>query len=111
MLSTKPVLYVLLSLACATSALAQRDSVKSTHSGLAQDDPSQFLTRVEVLNELQYRENLGHLNVTTFRSVVALGKRMTTRVDIPLVHNNAPIDGYDRSGIGDISVRLLGYRL
>ena len=109
---TRLTLCCLLWLSCIVTTLAQQDSVSSkTHSGLAQDDPSQFLTRMEVLNELQYRETLGHINVTTFRSVIALGKRMTTRIDIPIVYNNAPIEGYDRSGIGDISVRLLGYRI
>jgi hypothetical protein len=112
MFSIKAISCCLLFFGYAVSSFAQQDSVKSnTHSGLAQDDPSQFLTRVEVFNELQYRESLGHLNVTMFRSVIALGKKMTTRFDIPVVHNTAPIEGYDRSGIGDISIRLLGYRI
>lgn len=95
---------------CVAGAFSQQDSTAAS-GVLAQDDPSQFLTRTEVFNELQYRKGVGYLNMFTARAVVALGKRMTTRVDIPVLYNSAPVEGYDHSGLGDISVRLLGYKI
>src|SRR5688572_29280530 len=77
---------------------------------IAQDDPAQFLTRVEVFNELQHHKTVDYLNVTTVRSVIALGKRFTTRLDVPIVYNSTTLADYAQSGIGDISVRLLGYK-
>ena len=52
-----------------------------------------------------------YLNQTIWRTNVKIGKRFTTRVDIPWVYNTkySP-EGYKHSGIGDISFRLLGYR-
>ena len=76
------------------------------------DDPSQFLTRIEVYNELQrYDKKDAYVNQTILRTVIKIGKRFTTRVDLPYVHNsfNSP-SGYKQSGIGDISFRLLGFK-
>jgi hypothetical protein len=64
---------------------------------------------MEIFNELQHRD-IGDLYVTTFRGVIALGKRMTTRLDVPLVYNSVKVQEQDQFGIGDISVRLLGYK-
>ncbi len=76
------------------------------------DDPSNFLTRVEVFNELQrYDKKDIFLNQTVVRTILKIGKRFTTRIDLPYVYNsfNSPAK-YKQSGIGDISFRLLGYK-
>jgi len=78
------------------------------------DDPSQFLSRVEVFNELQHYDHSGGFNVnqTVVRTIVKLGKRFTTRVDIPLVKNSFPYpQEFSTFGLGDISFRLLGYNI
>ena len=78
------------------------------------DDPSQFFTRIEFFNELQHHKRNGndfYLNQTTLRTILKIGKRFTTRIDLPYVYNtiNHPAN-YKQSGIGDISFRLLGYK-
>ena len=76
------------------------------------DDPSQFITRIELYNELQrYDKKDAYVNQTILRTVIKIGKRFTTRVDLPYVHNsfNSPND-YKQTGIGDISFRLLGFK-
>ena len=78
------------------------------------DDPSQFFTRIEVFNELQHYDKNGmdfYLNQTVLRTIVKIGKRFTTRVDLPFVYNsiNTPAN-HKQSGIGDISFRLLGFK-
>ena len=81
---------------------------------ISADDPSQFLTRVEIFNEFQHYDKYDgfNLNQTTIRTIVKLGKRFTTRVDIPFVNNTLPYpQGFDKFGLGDISFRLLGYNI
>lgn len=81
---------------------------------ISADDPSQFLTRVEVFNEFQHYDKAGgfNLNQTVLRTIVKLGKRFTTRVDIPYVTNTYSYpQGFDKGGLGDISFRLLGYNI
>lgn len=81
---------------------------------ISADDPSQFLTRVEVFNEFQHYDKAGgfNLNQTVLRTIIKLGKRFTTRVDIPYVTNTFPYpQGFDQGGLGDISFRLLGYNI
>lgn len=78
---------------------------------MIQDDPSTVLSRLEVVNEFQHFQNGAYLNVTTVRNVLALGKRFTTRIEIPIVYNSTSGTGQDQYGIGDISVRLLGYKI
>jgi hypothetical protein len=83
---------------------------------ISADDPSQFLTRMEVFNEFQHYDRSGgfNLNQTTIRTIVKLGKRFTTRVDIPFMNNTFPYPAtldYDQFGLGDISFRLLGYNI
>ena len=78
------------------------------------DDPSQFFTRIEVFNELQHYDKDGndfYFNQTILRTILKIGKRFTTRIDLPYVYNtiNNP-SGYKQSGIGDITFRLLGYK-
>lgn len=78
------------------------------------DDPSQFLSRIEVFNEFQHYDRAGgfNLNQTVVRTIVKIGKRFTTRVDIPFVNNTFPYpQGFDKFGIGDVSFRLLGYNI
>ena len=91
-------------------AQSSADSLKNDPPVNA-DDPSQFITRIEVFNELQYHAGRQlHLNQAVARAIVKLGKRFTTRVDIPYVHNTISVATPEqRSGLGDISVRLLGY--
>lgn len=91
---------------------AQQDTTKTdVHSGIIHEDPSQVLTRFELFNELQHLQNGEDRNVTTFRGVVGFGKRFTTRLDIPLVYYSGEVADYDQYGLGDISIRLLGYKL
>ncbi len=101
-------------LLCASMLQAQdaADTAKVKQLDTNADDPSQFFTRIEVFNELQYYNKSGvYLNQSVFRAIVQLGKRFTTRIDLPYVHNslNTPAK-HRQSGIGDISFRLLGYK-
>ncbi len=75
------------------------------------DDPSQFFTRAEVFNEFQHYENDVNINQSVLRVIFKIGKRFTTRVDFPFVVNSftSPAE-FKQSGIGDISLRLLGYQ-
>lgn len=81
---------------------------------ISADDPSQFLSRVEIFNEFQHYDKIGgyNLNQTVVRTIVKLGKRFTTRVDIPFVNNTFSYpQGYEKFGLGDLSFRLLGYKI
>ena len=95
-------------------AQTSSDTLKKQPIKANADDPSQFFTRVEVFNELQHHNRNGtdfYLNQTVLRTVVKIGKRFTTRIDLPYVYNsiNTPAN-HKQSGIGDISFRLLGYK-
>jgi len=105
------LLFLLFSCTCVFAQNA--DSVQKQTPAVNADDPSQFITRIEVYNELQYRfENDYYLNQAVIRAILKLGKRFTTRVDVPYVHNTiGAATSEQQSGIGDISVRLLGYQL
>jgi len=88
------------------------DTIKKQQSHANADDPSQFFTRIEVFNELQrYDKKDVFLNQAVLRTVVQIGKRFTTRIDLPYVYNsfNSPAKP-KKSGIGDVSFRLLGYK-
>jgi hypothetical protein len=90
------------------------DTLKKDPIKANADDPSQFFTRIEVFNELQHYDKNGsdfYLNQTVLRTILKIGKRFTTRIDLPYVYNsiNTPAN-YRQSGIGDISFRLLGYK-
>jgi hypothetical protein len=81
---------------------------------ISADDPSQFISRVEIFNEFQHYDRSGgfNLNQTVLRTVVKLGKRFTTRIDIPYVTNSFQYpQGFNKSGLGDLSFRLLGYNI
>jgi hypothetical protein len=97
---------------CAASAQNSLDSLKNTSINSNADDPSQFFTRIELFNELQYYNIRDiHVNQTILRTIFKIGKRFTTRLDLPYVHNSleSPAE-YKPSGLGDISFRLLGYK-
>ena len=90
------------------------DTVKQEQLKKNADDPSQFLTRIELFNELQHYNKNGNefdVNQTTLRTILRIGKRFTTRIDLPYVYNSINTQAnYKQSGIGDISFRLLGYK-
>jgi len=88
------------------------DTVKKVQPSQNADDPSQFFTRVELFNELQrYDKTDIYLNQTILRTIVKIGKRFTTRIDVPYVYNSfVSTPKQQQSGIGDISFRLLGFR-
>jgi hypothetical protein len=94
-------------------SLAQTSSDSSgiPEDEAAADDPSRYFTRVELFNELQRHHNNYYLNATTLRTIVKLGEKFTTRLDIPFLYNstNSPA-GYQQFGISDISFRLLGFK-
>lgn len=103
-----------LCLVCLLSALlthGQDSTANQSTSSMVQDDPSTVLSRVEVFNEFQHFQNGEYLNVTTLRNIIALGKRFTTRLEIPIVYNSTSGAGYHQYGVGDISIRLLGYKI
>ncbi len=69
---------------------------------------------MEIFNELQHYDKNGndfYINQAIVRTIFKIGKRFTTRIDLPFVYNslNTPAN-YKQSGIGDISFRLLGYK-
>ena len=82
------------------------------NEGAAGDDPSQFFTRIELFNEVQNYPNDVLWDQTTLRINVKIGKRFTTRLDIPMVYNSLSTpDDCAHFGFGDISLRLLGYQI
>lgn len=110
---TRCTLLVLLCALASARAQNSSDSLRKDTPMSNADDPSQFITRIEVYNELQYRDQGDYyLNQAVFRAIIKLGKKFTTRVDVPYIRNttgSAPLE--QQSGLGDISVRLLGYQL
>jgi len=95
------------------SAQTAEDTTSRQQNSSAADDPSQFFTRIELFNELQhYNSRDFYFNQTTLRTIVKLGKRFTTRLDIPFVYNTfSSPEGTKQYGLGDISFRLLGFKL
>jgi hypothetical protein len=84
----------------------------SQNEGATGDDPSQFFTRIELFNEVQHFPNDFYLDLTTLRINVKIGKRFTTRLDVPFVYNSlSSPEEYNHFGLGDISLRLLGYQI
>jgi hypothetical protein len=92
-------------------AQSTSDSIKELNSEAKADDPTQFFTRTELFSELQHYDGF-YLNLTTLRTNVKLGKRFTTRIDIPLAYNSRSTPAnYKQFGLSDISFRLLGYKI
>jgi hypothetical protein len=89
------------------------DTAQQKAASASADDPSQFFTRVELFNELQhYKKNDLYLNQSILRMNIKIGKKFTTRIDLPLVYNSLETAaGYSQFGLGDISFRLLGYKI
>jgi len=98
------------SIACIKVACAQDTTAEKSQNSIIQEDPTKFFTRVELFNELQRHRNDVFLNATTVRTVIQLGKRFTTRLDVPLVYNSKSVADYRQYGFGDISLRLVGFR-
>ena len=100
--------------ACCLLAQDSTGTIKQEQLKKNADDPSQFLTRIEFFNELQHYNRNGnefYVNQTTLRTILRLGKRFTTRIDLPYVYNSVKNSAnYKNSGLGDISFRLLGYK-
>jgi len=98
--------------AIASNAQNANDSLGKSGIASKADDPSQFITRVELYNEIQYYDKRDiYLNQTVLRNVIRIGKKFTTRIDIPFVYNSFnPSADIKTSGLGDVSFRLLGYK-
>ncbi len=94
----------------AGQAFGQTDST-SRQNGILQDDPSNVFTRIELFTEYQTSTSGEVLNVTTARGIMAIGKRFTTRLDIPYITLPRTSSTEATSGIGDVSARLLGYKI
>src|SRR5215204_4040406 len=92
-------------LAIIPQAQNSTDTLKAGKITPNADDPSQFFTRIEVFNELQHYDKKDiDLNQTVLRTIVKIGKRLTTRLDVPYVNNSFDSPAkYKKSGIGDIS--------
>jgi len=94
------------------SAQTAEDTTSRQQNSSAADDPSQFFTRIELFNELQHNPKDYYWNQTTLRTIVKLGKRFTTRLDIPYGYSSfSSPEGAKHNGLGDISFRLLGFKL
>jgi hypothetical protein len=103
-----PVLLLFISF---STAQTPSDSSGIPEEEVIADDPSRYFTRIELFNELQKHHNNYYLNQTTLRTIVKLGEKFTTRLDIPFINysTNSPA-AYHQFGISDISFRLLGYK-
>jgi len=89
-----------------------KDTLSNKMDAVHPDDPSQFFTRVEFFNDFQNYGDKGYINFTTIRGMSKLGKRFNTRIDIPFTYCTfSPESGNKQFGLGDISFRLLGYKI
>jgi hypothetical protein len=107
-------IFIALAALCANTVAGQAkaESLSTRQSVSDADDPSQLFSRVEVFNDLQHLTSGTYFNQTVVRTNLQIGKRFTTRLDIPYVYCSAqPPEGKNHSGLGDISFRLLGYRI
>jgi hypothetical protein len=113
------LLFLLIHLVLITKPQTPAAHTKEPESEAVADDPSRYITRFEVFNELQRyhyfvplkADNI-YLNQTTFRGIIKLGEKFTTRLDIPFVYNSFnSIAGLQQFGISDISFRLLGFKM
>lgn len=102
----------ILGMSSVASAQVVQDSVHSQMQTSAfSNDPTKFFSRTELFSELQHLKTGGYLNMTTFRTILRFRKRFTTRLDIPYVYNSTPSGDQKQSGLGDVTFRLLGYRI
>lgn len=93
-----------------TSAFCQVDST-ANQSGMDHEDPANIRARVSAFSELQALQNGNYLLVSTARANIPIGKGFSTRLDIPYVYYSKSVANYDQYGLGDISLRLLGYQV
>ena len=72
------------------------------------DDPSQFLTRIEIFNELQrYNKRDAFINQAIFRTIIKIGEKFTTRLDLPYVSNSISNSAsFKQNGLGDMAQAL-----
>jgi len=106
------ILLLLMSATGIAHAEMKSDTLTNKVDAAQAEDPSQFFTRVEFFNELQQYSGNNYLNFTTIRGTSKLGKRFTTRVDIPFTYCSFTPEGENKQfGLGDISFRLLGYKI
>jgi hypothetical protein len=89
----------------------QTDTLASNEEQKIAEDPTQFVSRIEVMNEYQHLTNGINLNITTLRSVIKIGRRFTTRIEIPFVYNSNSGTDHKQQGLSDISFRLLGFKI
>ncbi len=103
----------LLLLFSTASAQENRGAGDEKQGQSSMDDPSRFISRMELFNELhRFDKNDFYLDITTFRTLIKIGKRFSTRLDLPFVYNSLTTTGdYSHYGLGDISLRLLGYKI
>jgi hypothetical protein len=94
---------------CLSQAIA--DTASTATETRAAEDPTQFISRIEVFNEYQHFNSGVNLNITTIRAVIKIGKRFTTRIEVPFVYNSTNTTDYKQQGLSDISFRLLGFRI
>jgi hypothetical protein len=106
------LLFLVLQFAFLSNAQTRPDTLLAGQNVPKADDPAEYFTRIEVYNELQYYDTKDlFFNQTMLRTVVKIGKRFTTRLDVPFIYNSfTPDENYRQSGIGDISFRLLGFK-
>jgi hypothetical protein len=110
----KNLLFLFFLLVIGSSLMAQTatDTVPKKKEIQNADDPANFLTRVELFNEFQQFDTNVNVNFTTLRTIVKIGKRFTTRIDVPYVSNSFPSNANNqKTALGDISFRLLGYQI
>lgn len=104
------LIILLLQLIIFANAQTTSDTIDKIKIEAKADDPTQFFTRTELFSEVQHYDGF-YLNLTTLRTNVKLGKRFTTRIDIPLAYNSRSASAnYHQFGLSDISFRLLGYK-
>jgi len=105
------LIILLLQLIRFANAQTTSDTIDKIKIEAKADDPTHFFTRTELFSELQHYDGF-YLNLTTLRTNVKLGKRFTTRIDIPLAYNSRSTSAhYQQFGLSDISFRLLGYKI
>src|SRR4051812_46195384 len=99
-MKTLLLLCLLSSYATQLHAQDSDDSMRKTEIKTNADDPATFLTRIELFNELQHYDKNIYFNQTVLRPVIKVGKRFTTRLDLPYVYNSLQTpDGKRQSGI------------
>ena len=75
-------MFFVLEYACFTNGQTSSSIVLTEKNVAKADDPSDFFTRIEAFNELQYHEAEElFYNKTVLRTTVKIGKQFTTRLN------------------------------